>query len=148
MATHGGYRAPAKPAPVSGPGAHSQRTDGRQPIADLPDAAYGEDATFRELQKGAPLAQASPATAQGAGGIDLSSVIPMAASSGQPGTPVTDGADAGAGASSAALQLADSPDAIDAQHFRQYWPALQQIADDPNATPGTRAWVRSIFINS
>ena len=147
MAQHGGYRKPQNPAPVSGPGAHSKRTDGRQPIVDLPNADYGENATFREAQKGAAVAQTPPA-AQGAGGLDLSSVIPITAASGRPDLPATDGADAGAGANSSALGLSQSPMAADAQHFAQYMPALMAVADDPNTPPGTRAWVRTVFVNS
>lgn len=54
----GGYRKPSNPAPVSGPGAMSARTDGgpSQPMMDLPDAAYGEQADFQEIQAGAPMA--------------------------------------------------------------------------------------------
>lgn len=54
----GGPRTPANPAPVSGPGALSQRTDGGpgQAMRDLPDAAYGEQADFQEIQAGAPMA--------------------------------------------------------------------------------------------
>jgi hypothetical protein len=54
MAEHGGYRRPTNPAPVSGPGAHSRRTDG-QPMVDLPDAQYGENAAFQEAQAGAKI---------------------------------------------------------------------------------------------
>lgn len=56
----GGYQKPSSPAPVSGPGQLSRRTDGgpAQKLRELPDAQYGEAATFRELQQAAPLAQA------------------------------------------------------------------------------------------
>lgn len=49
----GGYQRPSNPAPVSGPGAMSKRTDGGpvQKLRDLPDAQYGEAATFRDLQQ-------------------------------------------------------------------------------------------------
>jgi hypothetical protein len=58
--TSGGYRAPANPAPVSGPGALSKRTDVQTPMA-LPDPAYGEGQEFIDIQRGAPLAGASSA---------------------------------------------------------------------------------------
>lgn len=60
----GGYRKPANPASVSGPGALSARTDGGpsdpQPIRALPGAAYGESGAFQDQQRGAPLPQNAP----------------------------------------------------------------------------------------
>lgn len=55
----GGYQAPANPAPVSGPGALSQRTDVQAPMG-LPDPAYGEGQEFVALQEAAPLPKAAP----------------------------------------------------------------------------------------
>lgn len=65
---HGGYRQPDHPAPVSGPGAMSQRTDGgpadRQPVRPLPgggtEGNYGDRKASIELQQGAPVAEAAP----------------------------------------------------------------------------------------
>lgn len=57
----GGYRQPANPAPVSGPGALSQRTDGgategmTQPPKYMPGLGYGEGGNM-EQQSGAPIA--------------------------------------------------------------------------------------------
>lgn len=61
MAERGGYRAPSNPAPVSGPGALSQRTDRQVPMA-LPDPAYGEGQEFMDLQRSAPMPQVSRPT--------------------------------------------------------------------------------------
>ena len=57
----GGYRSPKNPAPVSGPGAMSKRTDGikSQSPMDMPDAAYGEQKEMRGIQQAAPMAAAS-----------------------------------------------------------------------------------------
>ena len=51
MPRHGGYRTPSNPAPVSGPGSLSQRTDGgpRQVQAEMSGMPYGE--TFWGLRK-------------------------------------------------------------------------------------------------
>lgn len=60
----------------SGPGPYSQRTD-RQPRMDIPNADYGEQQAFQDLQAGAPMA-ADPgmaAAAQGGGGLDLSGLV-------------------------------------------------------------------------
>lgn len=56
----GGDRQPANPAPVSGPGALSQRTDGgpgsaTQPIRRIPGVDYGEGKQLVEQQQAAPL---------------------------------------------------------------------------------------------
>lgn len=53
----GGYRKPANPAPVSGPGQLSRRTDGAQPVMNMTGGAYGEAKALREIQGGAPMAQ-------------------------------------------------------------------------------------------
>ena len=58
----GGYRQPANPAPTSGPGALSQRTDGgateglSQPQQSYTGFAYGQNKAVNEQQGGAPLA--------------------------------------------------------------------------------------------
>lgn len=126
MAGPGGYRKPANPAPVSGPGALSQRTDGRQPIMDLPDAGYGDNAEFRTQQAGAalPQTQAPPSPAVGApappveaapappgagGGEQMTPPAPLTAGTSNPFQSVTAGADAGAGPGSEALNLAPPP---------------------------------------
>lgn len=56
MAT-GGYRRPSSPAPVSGPGALSQRTDGGpgQPVRTPTGGQYGEAQALTQMQQGAPL---------------------------------------------------------------------------------------------
>src|SRR5688500_1867609 len=101
---HGGYRQPSSPAPVSGPGALSRRTDGG-PIRDLPHAEYGGNKEFRELQQAAPVS-ASAAGAAGQVTFDPS-MLPtgFGADSEMPDEPVTAGADAGAGPGSSVLGL-------------------------------------------
>lgn len=54
----GGYRKPSNPAPVSGPGALSRRTDGGpiQGAKEIPaNGNYGDRKAFREMQQGAPM---------------------------------------------------------------------------------------------
>lgn len=101
----GGYRTPSQPAPVSGPGALSQRTDGGQPQRDLPDARYGEGTDYRQQQQGAPLAKAetpSPAPMPMSGPSSSPSApalnpTPLSAPSSRPDEPVTSGSPLGAG---------------------------------------------------
>lgn len=107
---------PANPAPVSGPGALSRRTDNgpAQKLRDLPDAQYGEAATYADLQRGAPLAQTpSPSGVPSPGGGGASappSFVGFGAPTQRPNEPVTAGADAGAGPDSSVLSTpAQSP---------------------------------------
>lgn len=54
---HGGHRTPAKPAAVSGPGAHSRRTDGNfQSVSVAPDQPYGAVKQQMNEQRIAPMA--------------------------------------------------------------------------------------------
>lgn len=138
---HGGYRAPSKPAPVSGPGRMSRRTDG-QPVASLPDAAYGEQQTFKAAQQGAPMAEA-----QGMGGpmvspLDMSRVVPFDAPTQFPGEPITSGADAGAGPGSTVLGL-NRPDPA-SQALKAALPALTVAANQPFASVEFRQMVRRL----
>lgn len=65
----GGKRTPRDPAPVSGPGKYSQRTDGgpTQPVRDIPNQPYGDRQALSQLQAAAPM-PASPSTPTGGGG--------------------------------------------------------------------------------
>lgn len=99
---HGGPRTPSAPAPVSGPGSLSRRTDGGPAnpsyVSGLP---YGEGQDFYDLQTSAPLGApgaAKPrmkrgATSQGGG----SSPTPLFAPTVRTDEPVTAGAPVGPG---------------------------------------------------
>lgn len=149
----GGYRKPSSPAPVSGPGAHSRRTDG-QPMRDLPNADYGENATFRELQGGAPLA--STAAGSPANAVDpavaaeqvLSQLTGLGEPSLDPNQPVTAGAAAGAGPGMEALGLPmtdlDERKA-DARALGPYLPAMIAAASQRGAAPSFKRFVRRLI---
>lgn len=125
--------------PVSGPGQFSQRTD-------LPNAKYGENKDYQEQKAGAPMAKDS-----GGGGVDFAAlfgnpanqVVPMNAPTTQPGTPVTDGAALGAGASDAALGLPDQK-AEDLKALIPAMPVLEFMANQPGASWAMRNYVRQI----
>lgn len=138
---HGGYRAPSKPAPASGPGRLSRRTDG-QPLAQLPDAAYGEQKTYREVQKGAPMAEASSGGGPPMSPLDMSRVVPFGAPSQFPNEPVTSGANAGAGPGASVLGL-DRPNPAN-QNLRAALPALTIAANQPYASVEFRQMVRRL----
>jgi len=140
----GGYQAPAQPAPVSGPGRLSRRTDG-QPVAELPDAAYGEAKTYRELEQAAPMA-ATPGGAQPGAVVppaDLSNVVPLSAPTQNPDEPVTAGADAGLGPGSDVLGLGEDDDP-GVQNLRGVLPTLELMANMPSAGRELRQLVRRI----
>lgn len=140
---HGGYRKPANPAPVSGPGAHSRRTDGRQPVMELSDAAYGEQAAFRDAQEAAPVPQTAP------GGISgpppgPPSVTGLSEPSGAPGEPVTSGAAYGPGPGPEALG-GRSIAAMDAEDFKKYGPVLIDIAQRDDTPQSVKNLIRRMI---
>ena len=101
----GGYQRPSNPAPVSGPGALSRRTDG-QPARWVASQQYGEGQEMMDIQQSAPMskapaqpripragaASAGAAVPQGAG-----NVVPLFAPTNRPDEPVTAGAPFGPG---------------------------------------------------
>jgi hypothetical protein len=120
MAEHGGYRAPASPAPVSGPGKYSKRTDGHpsQVLSAAPDQAYGEQKAQLDAQRLAPMGAAAPlppsATPASAPADAGPSLAPYAGGdftgpSARPGEPITHGVDIGDGGGSAVLNLPAGP---------------------------------------
>lgn len=136
---HGGYRRPANPAPVSGPGAMSARTDGgpSNPVRDLPNAKYGENQAFRDAQQAAPMAASGP---------DLSSIIPMGAASQRPEEPITAGMPFGPGGGGTG-RPAGTGGALtpqQAERLRSYLPVLVLLASADDADPATKAFVRSL----
>lgn len=112
---HGGYRAPEKPAAVSGAGAQSKRTDGKpgtvQPITSFPAARQGERQGLEDVQRGAPMRAGGadvPAAPEGAAMPGRMAVDPFAPTR-RPNEPPTAGAELGAGrpAPSPAMMLRD-----------------------------------------
>ena len=99
---HGGDRVPANPAPVSGPGAMSRRTDG-QGARYMSGGQYGEGQELMELQTSAPMskAPAQPRMRQSrpAGQIveEGARPTPLFAPTERPDEPITAGAPFGPG---------------------------------------------------
>ena len=95
MANEGGYVQPTNPAPVSGPGALSQRTDGgaidgmTQPAQSYTGGAYGENKSTMDQQTASPLAGNPFSTPQ----MNLSLTAPTA----YPNEPLSAGANYGEG---------------------------------------------------
>jgi hypothetical protein len=110
---HGGYRKPANPAPVSGPGKYSKRTDG-QAISTAPDQAYGDAKQQAMAQRVQPLASAGPPPTPEPPGSAAMSAPPyqggdFMAPSARPDEPITHGVDIGPGAGPEALNLPAVP---------------------------------------
>lgn len=135
--------------PTSGPGKYSQRTD-RQPVASLPNADYGEQKAYKQLQQDAPMAAQGSLPPGGAPdfasmfGNPADRVVPLGAESTQPGTPVTNGAQLGAGAGPEALNLGKPRSQQDLQNLASQLPVLEWFANRPNASWGLRQLVRQI----
>lgn len=144
---HGGYRRPAHPAAASGPGRLSQRTDGRQPVRDLPDAKYGEQQAFQEAQQGAPMAESAGGLAAQGGAPtlpDLSSIVPMDAASQMPEQPITAGLPMGEGPGSDMAPQAPTVTPEQADRLRSYIPTLILLASRDDAGPATKQFVRQL----
>lgn len=146
----GGYHPPRNPAPSSGPGALSRRTDGgpAQPMRELPNAEYGAGKEFRELQQGAPLPQGAPTAPQPPAPMPATAgggqpVVPFNAPTTRPGEPVTSGADMGAGPGSDALGL-PNPQELDLAAMRSRMPALELLAGHPGTDKTVRNAIRRL----
>lgn len=145
----GGYRQPSNPAPVSGPGALSRRTDGggpgnQQPVRVPTGGSYGDATQMMKLQQAAPLA-ASPGgdAAQPAGSSITDGVTPFGADTQMPDVPVTDGAALGAGAGPEGLNLTPQKDE-DIQRLINYLPVFEHMANQPGSSRAARNLVRSL----
>ena len=145
MAEHGGYRKPSSPAAVSGPGSLSQRTDGRPNVADLSDAKYGENKTFRELQGGAPM---GPTPSIGAPAVPPPQMpTPLGAPTQFPDQPVTAGASVGPGPGANVLGIPDSSDEVAdlRRRYGQYVPLLIRHAAHPSTSEAFKSQVRYLL---
>lgn len=132
---------------ASGPGALSRRTDTgpTQKLRDLPDAAYGENATYKDLQQASGLAQSqggeiAPALA---GNPAAANVTPINAPTQEPNTPVTAGANLGMGPGIEALGLVPQKQQ-DMNGQIKYLPVLEYMANQEGAPWALRNAVRKI----
>lgn len=151
MAEQGGRRTPANPAPVSGPGRLSRRTDGgpTQGAAYMSGLPYGEGADFYDLQTSAPMAAANaatrPSTARGTAAPAAGALVPLGAPTQRPDEPLTEGNPLGPGAGSDVLMTPKPADARDKAMLQKYLPQLRAIASDGDAPAGFKAFVQ--FLN-
>jgi hypothetical protein len=143
----GGYRQPGSPAPVSGPGALSKRTDGgpgAQPVRAPSGGAYGDRQALEQMQQAAPLS-ATPGGDVGApeaAPVDAN-VVGFDQPSQQPDTPVTAGAAMGDGPGPEALGLPNQPDE-DLRRLIAYLPVFEHMASQPGSSKAARNLVRQL----
>lgn len=108
MAGKGGYQKPNNPAPVSGPGKMSQRTDGGpadpQPQRHIPTDDWGGSTEMNDVQQGAPMA---------GGVVREPQPTRLDAPDDRPDLPVTSGANRGPGINQTEMfagQMPQQPD--------------------------------------
>lgn len=154
MAGKGGYQRPTSPAPVSGPGALSQRTDGgpahQQSAKYISGLPYGQGQEMMNIQSSAPMEASAPTPAPSLATQTVAEpapVIPLLAPDQNPEEPVTSGVDAGLGPGMASLGLG-SQDIQAENNFKAslaaYMPVLLQVAALPNTSPETRSVIRQL----
>ena len=154
MAKQGGYRRPSNPAPVSGPGRLSRRTDGGpssksavQGVREMSGGGkYGERKALAEAQAGAPM-QGNPVPAPTKASV-ASSAMPSTPAVGlfdqtqRPGEPVTSGLPVGPGRTPPA-QMAGNYDMI-----VKYMPALELMASQDDAPEPFKALVQYVKVTA
>jgi hypothetical protein len=141
MATQGGYRKPGNPAPVSGPGALSRRTDGR--VAE--GFAYGMNKQINEQAAAAPLKKATSFNAGSARMGEMRSlapVTPITAETMDPNDPITNGVPVGPGANSIPGLPSGPTEDPDINMIRDYYPMLEFWASQPGTSQATKDYVQ------
>jgi hypothetical protein len=146
MAGKGGYQRPTSPAPVSGPGSLSQRTDGgpahKQAAKYISGLPYGQGQEMMNTQSSAPMEASTPtpnpvpasqiaAAGQQEQPVAPMPVIPLNAPTQRPDEPVTSGANLGPGPDMASMGLS-SPTVAQHQSASSF---IQNLASSTDASP-------------
>jgi hypothetical protein len=145
----GGYRKPNNPAPVSGPGKFSRRTDGgpmdnKQPQRYMQGDGYGQSKELNELQAGAPLAGApSRLPSQGQPRKQMPMPTPFGAATERPDEPITAGAPVGQGPNELDLPTSQA-NVQDKQKLYVMLQILDRAASQPGASVATQNLVRRL----
>jgi hypothetical protein len=124
----------------SGPGKFAKRTD-RQKARQLPNAQYGEQQDFQNIQAAAPMAKTAQAPAPR---NPMADIIPLNAPTRRPNEPVTAGVDAGPGPGREILGLKSPIDSEveDLTKLAKYMPLLVQFADSTQSSGTMKAFIR------
>ena len=151
---HGGKRTPRNPAPVSGPGKLSRRTDGgpAQVNAQMTGMGYGENKDFMQIQEGASMAatarpkrtakapQGTPTGPMGA----MGGGNPLFSETQRPDEPVTAGVNFGPGAGAPTQPNSSEMAAADAAAIGKYLPDLMKMAEEENTPAAFKRFVRHL----
>jgi hypothetical protein len=148
----GGYRRPANPASVSGPGKLSRRTDGGpssksavQGVREMSGGGkYGERKALEEAQGGAPMA-GNPMPAQSPVMSAVPSGPPVAGlfdPSQRPNEPVTSGLPVGPGRTPEANMVGNY------DMIMKYMPALELMASQEDAPESFKALVNYVKVTA
>lgn len=135
---HGGQRTPRNPAPVSGPGALSRRTDGGQPAQYVSGQDYGDGQELMAQQQAAPMSDSRPQVSD----ADLAMLARPQQGLFDPapdGRPLTQGQPFGDGAGPEALATANVQPTRN--KLMTALPALMRAAEKPDSSPELRALV-------
>lgn len=119
-------------------------------MRDLPDAAYGEQATFQGDQSGAPMAMTGPGGLSG--GVPSMSpegepIIPLNAPTNRPDESGQSGAAMGPGLGPESLGLVNPSQQLeqaDVDKIKSALPMLEYMSNLPGAMPSTRQLVRRL----
>ena len=154
MAKQGGYRRPSNPAPVSGPGKLSRRTDGGpssksavQGVREMSGGGkYGERKALEETQAGAPMQgnpmpTSTPAPVMAAAPSE-GPAVGLFDPSQRPNEPVTSGLSVGPGRTPSP-QMAGNYDMI-----IKYMPALELMASQDDAPEPFKALVQYVKVTA
>lgn len=142
---HGGDRVPANPAPVSGPGAMSRRTDG-QGARYMSGGQYGEGQELMDLQTSAPMSKAPAqprmrqARSAGQAVQEGARPTPLFAPTERPDEPITAGAPFGPGPGP--TPRVDRPPAAKSAIVAKYLPYLEEATRWPDTPDSFKALVR------
>lgn len=151
----GGKRTPRNPAPVSGPGQLSRRTDGgpQQVQTRMSGMPYGENMEFEAMQASAPMSASPTAMSAGArqrragsagrqaGGMGAT---PLFAPTQRPDEPITAGAPFGPGDGPPKNPTMNGLRKTDAQMLAKYLPDMLTMADGPDVPDGFKRFVRHL----
>lgn len=149
----GGMRRPNNPAPVSGPGALSRRTDGgpQQQTSKMTGMAYGENADYNEMQQAAPMSASGSAKSAAVrsrdartAGKQAASAKPLFSPTDRPEEPVTAGAPFGPGDGPSMQPGTGAIATSDAKGLAKYLPQMMTMAGDPNTPDGFKRFVRHL----
>jgi len=149
----GGRRTPGSPAPVSGPGQLSRRTDGgpQQVQAEMSGMPYGENMEFEAIQSSAPMSAAGQSTARATrrgggsarGGAGMGAT-PLMSPTQRPDEPVTAGAPFGPGDDPPPKPGMMNVNRTDAETLAKYLPSMMRMAESPDTPDGFKRFVRHL----